>query len=121
MLLRYEPLILLLGLVEVGAGCVAGEIRARAEAGSGLVLSRTPPFWPFGPGWRLLVVLVSGHRPVGNLLLVVVPLALLAGQGVERAWRWLDRRALWAEMRRRRRRGPGAGRLLLPLAVAATA
>jgi hypothetical protein len=29
-------------------------------------------------------------------LLVVVPLALLSGQSLERAWRWVSRRALWS-------------------------
>jgi len=94
LLLRYEPLILLLGLVEAG----------RAVLGR-----RAAPWWVPQPGssfpytiflilWAgaaAFVVLVAGHRPPGNLLLAVVPLALLAGQGIERAWRWLTDRALW--------------------------
>jgi hypothetical protein len=39
--------------------------------------------------------MLAGHRPPGNLILVVVPLALLAGQGTERAWRWVSRHELW--------------------------
>lgn len=91
LLLLYEPLILVLGVVEV-----AGEVANRKQAaGSSFPHTAFLTFWT---GLALLVILVSGHRPVGNLLLVVVPLALLAGQGIERAWYWLDRRALWPEI-----------------------
>ena len=95
LLLRYEPLILLLGLV---------------EAGRAVVSRRAAPWWAPQPGssfphglllifwaaWATLIVVVAGHRPPGNLLLVVVPLALLAGQGIERAWRWVTGRELWS-------------------------
>jgi uncharacterized protein (TIGR03663 family) len=94
LLVRYEALILLLGLV---------------ESGRALLSRRKNPWWVAQPDsvfphtvflifWALaaaLIVLISGHRPPGNILLVVVPLALLAGQGVERAWRWITARNLW--------------------------
>ena len=38
---------------------------------------------------------------------MVVPLALLGGQGVERAWRWVTDRRLWARCGRCRGRGLG--------------
>lgn len=93
LLLRYEPLILLLGLVEVGRW-------ARARNGAGKTTASAFPliallvFWA---GAALVLTLISGQRPAGNVLLVVVPLALLAGPGVERAWRWIERRTRWAE------------------------
>lgn len=89
LLLRYEALILFLGLVEMGRWVV----RRRPERGAF-------PFTALLVVWvlaALVIVLVAGHRPAGNILLVVVPLALLGGQGVERAWRWITRRYLWFE------------------------
>jgi hypothetical protein len=44
----------------------------------------------------LLVVFVSGHRSPANVLLVLMPLALLAGQGIGRAWRWVTGHSQWA-------------------------
>jgi hypothetical protein len=93
--LRYESLIVLMGLI---------------EAGRAVVSRRADPWWTAQPGslfphtrflvfWAIvatLIVLISGHRPAGNTLLVVVPLTLLAGQGMERAWRWVADRALWS-------------------------
>ncbi len=91
LLLRYEPLVLLMGLLE--AGWVAfGRRRTRlwggaaSETGSSFSHTALLLFWAvFGA----FLVLVAGHRPAGNVLLVVVPLALLGGQGVGRVWRWL--------------------------------
>jgi uncharacterized protein (TIGR03663 family) len=99
LLLRYEPLILLLGVVEMGravASSRAGQEWAGAAPQSGSSFSHTAllTFWA---GAAVSVVLVSGHRPAGNVLLVVVPMALLAGQGIERAWHWLSRRTRWQE------------------------
>lgn len=96
LLLRYEPLILLLGWVE---GIAIGFIRRPDSQGTppGKVVPGFPhtaalALWAF---LATLLISVAGHRPAGNVLLVVVPLALLAGQGVERAWRWVTQRGLW--------------------------
>lgn len=99
LLLRYEPLILVMGLLE--------GVRAA------LSLRKTPmwgrlspqsvrlfPFTAFLVFWTIvgsILILVAGHRPAGNILLVVVPLALLAGQGVERVWGWLSAPGLHRE------------------------
>ena len=96
LLLRYEALIVVLGLVEAGRAI----LRRPADPqwlpfpGSTFPHSLFFVFWALAAG---LIVLVSGHRPPGNVLLVVLPLALLAGQGVERAWRWVTARARWQE------------------------
>jgi len=96
LLLRYEALIVVLGLVEAGRAI----LRRPADPqwlpfpGSTFPHSLFFVFWALAAG---LIVLVSGHRPPGNILLVVVPLALLAGQGLERAWRWLTARVRWQE------------------------
>ena len=96
LLLRYEALIVVLGLVE------AGRVVLRRPAdpqwlplpGSAVSHSLFFAFWVAGAG---LLVLVAGHRPAGNVLLVLLPLALLAGQGVERARRWVGGHARWTE------------------------
>jgi uncharacterized protein (TIGR03663 family) len=97
LLLVYEPLILLLALVEMG--------RALWNSRSGRVQNETVaatfPHTAFLIFWAVVafpIVLIAGHRPAGNVLLVVVPLALLAGQGVERAWHWLVHRVIWREV-----------------------
>ncbi|MFC2016064.1 hypothetical protein ACFLUM_03945, partial [Chloroflexota bacterium] len=51
-------------------------------------------FWAFA---ALGIVMISGHRPAGNILLVVVPLALLAGQSVELVAEWVSGRSLWLQ------------------------
>jgi hypothetical protein len=94
LLLRYEPLILVLGLVE--AAWVLGWRRADPAwypwPGSTFSHSALLAFWAVA---TFLIVLLSGEEPAGGTLLSIVPLALLAGQGTERAWRWVDRRRLW--------------------------
>lgn len=98
-LLRYEPLILVLSLVEMVRALVAS--RREGWTNGFMGLARTGSAFPhtaFLSFWAIvafILVLVAGHRPVGNLLLVVVPLALLAGQGIERAVRWISRKELW--------------------------
>ncbi|HFD38712.1 MAG TPA: TIGR03663 family protein, partial [Anaerolineae bacterium] len=103
LLLRYEPLILALGLIEMGRWLVSRTIHRPKTVGQ---VSNLPnieqdtswtPFWVFWAAVALLLLPLSGQRAAGNTLLAVTPLALLAGQGVARAWRWISRRALWAE------------------------
>jgi hypothetical protein len=100
-LLRYEPLILVLGLVEAGWALLGRRRTAwSTESGwvaqAGSAFSHTA-FFGFWAVVACILVLVAGHRPAGNLLLVIVPLALLAGQGIERAARWISRRSRWFE------------------------
>ena len=97
LLLLYEPLVLFLGLVEVGRAVWSRRSVPWPGQTAGSSFPHTA-FFAFWAGVAFLVILISGHRPAGNVLLVVAPLALLAGQGVERAWRWIDRRALWPEV-----------------------
>jgi uncharacterized protein (TIGR03663 family) len=116
LLLRYEGLIVLFGLAEIAWAAYSGRktprherTAAQGDEKSGRRLSGRQ--WTARPGssfphsaflafWAAaayLIVVISGHRPPGNILLVIVPLALLAGQGIERACRWLTARSLWAE------------------------
>ena len=92
-MLRYELLILVLGLVAVGWW-----IRLRKSdpdrgewTQPGSALPHTG-LLAFGAAAAAILALAAGHRPAGNLLLVVAPLALLAGQGLEQTWSWLTRR-----------------------------
>ena len=96
LLLRYELLIIVLGLVEIGRWIASKrcEPHETVEASFSFPHTALLIFWALA---ATLVILVSGHRPAGNLLLVVVPLALLAGQGVERAWRWSRWSQVWRE------------------------
>jgi uncharacterized protein (TIGR03663 family) len=89
--LRYEPIILLLGFAEL-AHAIAG---SRAERHQGSLPGSSFPhttFLAFWTGMATLIILLSGHRPAGNVLLVLVPLALLAGQRVESIWHRLARK-----------------------------
>jgi uncharacterized protein (TIGR03663 family) len=96
LLLRYEPLILVLGLFE--AGWVLGRSRMaepfEEQSGSPFPHTAFLAFWAIVAA---VIITIAGHRPAGSILLVVVPLALLAGEGIERAWRWLAPRGVWAE------------------------
>jgi uncharacterized protein (TIGR03663 family) len=96
LLLRYETLLLFLGVMEVVRWAVAkrGDQQELAQYGSSFPHTAFLVFWSLA---TILLVLVAGHRPAGNLLLVVVPLALVGGQGVERACRWIDRHISWFE------------------------
>jgi uncharacterized protein (TIGR03663 family) len=94
--LRYEPVILLLGLVEL-AHAIAGNRAERhraAQPGSSFPHTAFLAFWT---GMATLIILLSGHRPAGNLLLALVPMALLAGQRVERIWHRLARKTSYSE------------------------
>jgi hypothetical protein len=74
-LVLYEPFVLLFGLIGI-----AGTVLQRSDAqgrGSLLVLA-----W-MAAGFTLLAVL-SGGRDAGDVALVCVPLALVAGRGIER-------------------------------------
>ncbi len=97
LLLRYEPLPLLLALVEAGRAAIGrgGGQKQAAQPGSAFPHTLFLIFWGVG---ATLILVISGHRLAGNILLVVVPLALLAGQGVERTWHRLVRHGGWAEM-----------------------
>jgi uncharacterized protein (TIGR03663 family) len=93
-LLRYEPLILILGLVEIIGHAVSHRSNDRTQTGP--TMSRFPhvAFLTFWAVAATLVIVVAGHRSAGSVLLVIVPMALLAGQGVEAAWRWIGRHKL---------------------------
>ena len=108
LLLRYEPLIFLLGLVAwIWVIYAYWNCRGSPDAKTGRtdwegksVPRSAFPFALLLAYWAIaatVLVLVAGQRPAGNILLVVVPLALLGGQGAERAWRWIGRRGLWVE------------------------
>lgn len=99
---RYELAVLVLGLGEALHWLVQSRRQGTAPAASALQagderLAHTP-FLVFWAAAALLLVVVSGHRPAGNVLLAVVPLALLAGQGVEQSWRWIRRRVPVADV-----------------------
>ncbi len=92
LLLLYEPLILVMGLLEAGRW-LAG--RRDLPAGGPPIqrsLSHTALFL-FWAAAALLLVVIAGHRPATNVLAVVVPLALLGGQGLETVWRRIEHRA----------------------------
>ncbi len=96
LLLRYELLILVLGLVELLRWVIKGGSKEPNEAAGSAF-----PHTAFLVVWALLALLIivaAGHRPGGNILLVTVPLALLAGQGVERTCRWISRRQRWRDV-----------------------
>ncbi|MGC9334810.1 MAG: flippase activity-associated protein Agl23, partial [Anaerolineae bacterium] len=90
LLLRYEMLILFLGLIEIGWWAAN-----RRMSDILFPLNVLLVFWVV---LAMLLVILAGHRPAGNILLVVVPLALLGGRAVERLWHWIGRRVLWSEV-----------------------
>jgi uncharacterized protein (TIGR03663 family) len=96
LLLRYEPLILILGLVEAGRWALGRRSEAPEASQPASAFPHTA-FLVFWAAAAILLILIPGHRPAGNVLWVVIPLALLAGQGAARAWRWIARRDLWPE------------------------
>jgi uncharacterized protein (TIGR03663 family) len=88
LLLRYESLTLFLGL-----GGLVGLVRqgrhghdVGSQAGPALPLTAFLGFWS---GAALLFALAAGDRTAGNILPCIIPLALLAGQGIQGVWRWL--------------------------------
>lgn len=98
-LARYELLILVpaagLGLVALGRRLARRQPPAGPPPAEPAGLSHTAllGFWA---GAALLLALVA-HRTAGDLLLALVPLALLAGEAMERAWRRLRDRVYWGE------------------------
>ena len=99
-MLRYELLVLVLGLTAVSIWVrfrkrQAFWLPSQAQPESSLSLSGLLAFWA---GVAAVLVLVAGHRPPGNLLLVVVPLALLAGQGLAQTRHWLAWHVRWREL-----------------------
>jgi hypothetical protein len=95
LLLRYESLILLLGAIETIRAALRRPTDPWWVPQPGSTFPHTA-FLIFWAGAATILILVSGHRPAGNILWVVVPLALLGGQGVERAWRWVTTSRVWA-------------------------
>ena len=89
LLLRYEPLVLVLGLVGAGAVLVR-----RLSGAPGFPLEALLVSWALV---AILLTVVGDHRTAGSVLLAVVPLALLAGLGLERAWQRARRRVRWAD------------------------
>ena len=90
-MLRYELLVLVLGLVAVGWWVRlrrAAPFWLPSQAQPGSAFSHTG-FLIFWAAAAAILVLFVGDRLPGSLLLVVAPLALLAGQGLEQTWRWL--------------------------------
>jgi hypothetical protein len=96
LLLRYEALILILGMVEAGRWALSRRSGAPEAPQPRSAFAHTA-FLVFWAVAATVLILIPGHRPAGNLLLVVIPLALLAGQGLARAWGWITRRSLWPE------------------------
>ena len=86
LLLLYEPLILVLGLLEAGRWLASRRRLPTGELPIQRSLSHTALFL-FWAAAALLLVVIAGHRPATNVLAVVVPLALLGGQGLEAVWR----------------------------------
>jgi uncharacterized protein (TIGR03663 family) len=97
LLLVYEPLILVLGLIEMGRAAWSLRSGGQEPGTAGSVFPQTAflAFWAIA---AFVIVTVAGHRPAGAILLVVVPLALLAGQGLERAWHRLAQRTIGQEV-----------------------
>lgn len=96
LLLLYEPLILGLGLLEAGRWLAGRRRLSGEEYGLAPGISHTALFLFWAAAATLLVV-VAGQRPATNLLIAVVPLALLGGQGLEATWRWIARQSRWRD------------------------
>ncbi len=102
-LLRYEALILLpvliMGLVAVARRLAhrAGRVAAAEDAPEEHADPSLPAFLSFWAAAALVLALIGGHRTAGDLLMALVPLALLAGQGIQQSWRWMQGRVYWGE------------------------
>jgi uncharacterized protein (TIGR03663 family) len=90
--LLCEPLIVALGLLEAGRCLAARRALPDSESLPQTSLSHSALFlcWAIV---AILLAVVAGHRPATGVLLAIVPLALLGGQGVEQVWRWIQARA----------------------------
>lgn len=97
LLLLYEPLILVLGLLEAGRWLAGRRSMPSGSQESSLPLSHTALFlfWAIA---AILLVMLSGQRPATNVLIAIVPLALLGGQGLALVWRRLEGRARGREV-----------------------
>jgi uncharacterized protein (TIGR03663 family) len=96
LLLRYEPFILILGLVQAGRWLAGQQLRQAGAARDDLKF----PFAAFLLFWTVLAIffmLIVGQRSPGNALWGLLPLALLAGRGVDRVWRGLRGHDVWPE------------------------
>jgi uncharacterized protein (TIGR03663 family) len=82
-LILYEPLLLLFGLIGAVVACLEQEL-----------LGRLLTVWT---GVALLVALIVGGRGPGDVLLVVGPLALLAGRAVGRLLEKVAGRDQWIQ------------------------
>jgi uncharacterized protein (TIGR03663 family) len=97
LLIRYELLILLFGLLEIGRWLAGRPGRGPAAPGQPAGLSHTALLAYWGAA-ALALALLAGHRTAGDLLPALVPLALLAGQGIERSLGWIRERVFWREV-----------------------
>jgi uncharacterized protein (TIGR03663 family) len=97
LLLLYEPLILVLGLREAGRWLAGGRSLPAEGPPPERPLSHTALllFWAAA---ATLIVVAAGHRPATNVLFIVVPLAVLGGQGLEALWRRIAGRAPGGEV-----------------------
>jgi uncharacterized protein (TIGR03663 family) len=95
-LVRYELLILVLALMAVGRWLAGGAEREPSTADRPVGLSHTA-FLGYWAAAALVLALLARERTAGDLLLALMPLALLAGQGIEQAWQWIRERVFWGE------------------------
>jgi uncharacterized protein (TIGR03663 family) len=98
LLLLCEPLILVLGLLEAGRWLAGRRATNAGQSSLPTSLSHTALFLFWALGAALLIV-IAGHRPATNVLLVIVPLALLGGQGLESVWRRIEGRVRGQDVR----------------------
>jgi uncharacterized protein (TIGR03663 family) len=98
LLLLYEPLTLVLGLLAAGRWLTGRRARDARLPSLQPSLSHTALllFWALG---ATLLIILAGHRPATNVLIVIVPLALLGGQGLESTWRRIEGRARRQDVR----------------------
>lgn len=99
-MLRYELLILFLSLVAVGWWIrfrISTPFWLPSQDQPGQAVSHTGLF-VFWATAAAILALVAGDRLPGSLLLVVVPLALLAGQGLAQTRHWLAWHISWRDL-----------------------